>query len=77
MREELKPIAKQFFTINSDVKQIFVTEDKHCFYTEIEAKRFCKEVKKYEQFTPSDFVEKPKAETKKPKAKKEAPKKED
>jgi hypothetical protein len=58
LRDSLLPLAEQFFKINSDVKQIFITEDKHCWYTEIEAKRFCKEKKEYLKFTSVDFDDK-------------------
>jgi hypothetical protein len=58
LREELAKIAKPFFKINSDLQNIFVTEDKHCWYTEIEAIRFCKGAKKYEGFVRSDFEKK-------------------
>lgn len=63
-REQLKPLAKQFFKLNSDVKQIFITEDKHCWYTEMHAIRHCKPDKEYFKFTPKDFEEKPQPEVK-------------
>ena len=57
-REQLKSIAAQFFRINSDVKYIFVTEDKHCWYEELHAKKHCAGAKEYYKFTPEDFKEK-------------------
>lgn len=55
MREKLLPLAKQFFGINTDIKKIYITEDRHCWYSEIEAVRFCGGLKKYECFTPDDL----------------------
>lgn len=69
LRQKLLPLAKSFFKNNSDLKQIFITEDNHAWYTDIEAKRFCKGVKKYEGFTPEDL--KPKKPVKKTSPKKE------
>ena len=74
MEEKLKPLAKQFFGINSGIKEIFITEDKHCWYVELDAKRHCKGEKQYFKFTPSDFVKKAVVKSKpqtKPQVKKE------
>ena len=91
-RDELKPLAKQYFVSNSGLDKIYGTEDRHFFYEEIHAQRHCKADILYHCFTPEDFAKKkkvaePKApivdnqevkkpETKKPDAKKVTPKKE-
>jgi len=72
VKEKLKALAKQFFKINSEVKKIFITEDRHCWYEEGHAIKHCGGVKKYEMFTPIDFEQsKPKVKQK-PKLQKEA-----
>lgn len=57
-KEELLPLAKQYF--DSDPKRIviFGTEDKHFFNNEGDAKYYCKEIKKYFPFTKEDFDKK-------------------
>jgi hypothetical protein len=57
-KNELLPLAKTYFDSNKDLKEIFGTEDKHFWYKEIQAVRFCKGDKLYFKFTPEDFEEK-------------------
>ena len=69
-KDELKPLAKVYFDNNKALFEIFGTEDRHFFYEEIQAKRYCGKDKIFFHFTPVDFGKKKKVHsvpTKEPK----------
>lgn len=72
-REQLKPLAAEFFKINPDVPQIFVTTDNHIWYVELHAIRHQKRTNaEYYKYTPSSLVEEKEELTPKQKAQQEA-----
>lgn len=59
-KDELKPLAKVYFDNNKALFEIFGTEDRHFFYEEIQAIRYCGKDKIFFHFAPVDFGKKKK-----------------
>jgi len=54
-KQDLLPLAKTYFDSSPGLMEIFGTEDSHFWYKEIQAQKYCKSIKEYFRFTPSDF----------------------
>jgi hypothetical protein len=71
-KQDLLPLAKTYFDSSPELKEIFGTEDKHFFYKEIQAQKYCKREREYFHYVPSDFEIKEEKLTKKQKLQNEA-----
>jgi hypothetical protein len=69
-KEDLLPLAKQYFDADPMRTEIYGTEDKHFFNSVSDVKYYCKTNKEYFHFVKNDFQEKPKKVVKEETAKK-------
>ena len=57
-KQDLLPLAKTYFDSSPELNEIFGTEDRHFWYREIQAIKYCGVKLLYFRYTPEDFEEK-------------------